>query len=209
MLTIQPLLADEVSSQSWKSIVDQIAAHNPSAMESLYRSLRSIRFEILGKVGPDHVDDVYHDAIVLVVDSIQADRVRVPEALPSFTRRIIECRIYAFIKEAVLARDMLDPDLVPIRDPAMDPEQQVIEKEKGEIAACTLQSLPARQQEVLTRFYLEREPAAKIQRAMRLTETQFRLMKSRAKASFGERGRAHLARRPLGVGVTESPGTRL
>jgi RNA polymerase sigma factor (sigma-70 family) len=204
MLTIQPTLADEVPSHSWwRSIVDQIAANDPSAMEVLYRSLQSIRFEIIGKIGRDRADDVYHDAILLVFGAIQTGRVRVPEALPAFTRRIVERRLYAVIKETVLARAMLDPSLVTIRDHSMNPEQQLLQIQKRDIAARALRSLPTRQREVLTRFYLDRESAAEIQHSMRLTETQFRLMKSRAKACFGERGRAHLAR--THSAVTERP----
>jgi RNA polymerase sigma-70 factor (ECF subfamily) len=45
----------------------------------------------------------------------------------------------------------------------------------------------------LTRFYLKEQPQEQICREMDLSETQFRLLKSRAKAKFGEIGRKSLA----------------
>jgi hypothetical protein len=47
----------------------------------------------------------------------------------------------------------------------------------------------------LTRFYLNEESAEEICDNMGLTDTQFRLIKSRAKARFGELGRRRLASR--------------
>ena len=67
--------------------------------------------------------------------------------------------------------------------------------QKREMAARILVAMPACQREVLSRFYLQHQAPVEIQCAMRLTATQFRLMKSRAKAYFGERGRASGAHR--------------
>jgi DNA-directed RNA polymerase specialized sigma24 family protein len=58
-----------------------------------------------------------------------------------------------------------------------------------------LRGLSARDREVLTRFYLHEQSQEQICREMNLTGTQFRLMKSRAKARFGELGRRRLEKR--------------
>jgi DNA-directed RNA polymerase specialized sigma24 family protein len=58
-----------------------------------------------------------------------------------------------------------------------------------------LNAVPKRDREVLVRFYLKEEDPDIICREMELTETQFRLIKSRAKARFGELGRTRLANR--------------
>lgn len=60
-----------------------------------------------------------------------------------------------------------------------------------------LEGISARDREILTRFYLHEQTQQQICDEMNLTETQFRLLKSRAKARFGELGRKKLARRPL------------
>jgi hypothetical protein len=58
-----------------------------------------------------------------------------------------------------------------------------------------LKAVPKRDREVLVRFCLKEEDLSLIRREMELTETQFRLIKSRAKARFGELGRTRLATR--------------
>ena len=49
------------------------------------------------------------------------------------------------------------------------------------MARALLRRLDTLDQELLERFYLREEPAEQIQREMRLTETSYRLRKSRAK----------------------------
>jgi DNA-directed RNA polymerase specialized sigma24 family protein len=60
-----------------------------------------------------------------------------------------------------------------------------------------LKGISQRDREILTRFYLYEQPQEQICEEMNLTETQFRLLKSRAKARFGELGKRRLATNPL------------
>ena len=55
--------------------------------------------------------------------------------------------------------------------------------------------LSARDREILTRFYLQEQTQEEICKEMILSDTQFRLLKSRAKARFAEMGRRKLGRR--------------
>lgn len=57
--------------------------------------------------------------------------------------------------------------------------------------------LNAHSREILTRFYLHEQSQEEICSEMALTETQFRLLKSRAKARFGELGKKKLAHKAL------------
>jgi DNA-directed RNA polymerase specialized sigma24 family protein len=59
-----------------------------------------------------------------------------------------------------------------------------------------LSSISTRDSEILTRFYLLEQTQEEICTEMKLSETQFRLLKSRAKARFGELGRRKLVRHP-------------
>jgi len=54
--------------------------------------------------------------------------------------------------------------------------------------------MSARDREVLTRFYLREESPERIREEMGLTETQFNLLKSRAKARLTELVQRKLAR---------------
>ena len=65
------------------------------------------------------------------------------------------------------------------------------------MADAVLRSISVRDREILTRFYLMEETQEEICEEMNLSDTQFRLLKSRAKARFGELGRKRLARRRL------------
>jgi Sigma-70, region 4 len=60
-----------------------------------------------------------------------------------------------------------------------------------------LRSLSERDREILTRFYLHEQSQEHICQEMSLSETQFRLLKSRAKARFGEMGKRKLQQKPL------------
>ena len=76
-------------------------------------------------------------------------------------------------------------DSVPVDTP--DPEQNAARLQRAEMMRAVLSSLLPREREVLTRFYLDEQPQRQICRDMRLTDTQFRLLKSRAKAHFDRR----------------------
>jgi RNA polymerase sigma factor (sigma-70 family) len=84
-----------------------------------------------------------------------------------------------------------------VSDKRETPEERAISRQQAEIMETVLRSLSHRDREILTRFYLLEQSQEQICAQMNLTETQFRLLKSRAKARFGEMGRRKLARRLL------------
>lgn len=72
------------------------------------------------------------------------------------------------------------------------PEEGLLQQERRRIALAVLRRMNAREREVLVRFYLWEQDAATICEEMGLTADQFRLLKWRAKARFGELGRKRL-----------------
>ena len=60
-----------------------------------------------------------------------------------------------------------------------------------------MRAMSLREREILTRFYLLEQPPESICKEMRISMTQFRLMKSRAKGRFGALGRRSMARDSL------------
>jgi len=66
-------------------------------------------------------------------------------------------------------------------------------KQRVRIMKETVRSLRPRDREILTRFYLHSQTQEQICKEMGLTDTQFRLAKSRAKEKFEERGKRMLA----------------
>jgi len=66
-----------------------------------------------------------------------------------------------------------------------------------EIAARILAAMLARDREVLMRFYLHGHAAEQIQADLGITETQFWLIKKRAKASFAARAQQRIEPRTV------------
>ncbi len=167
-------------------------------MEELYRVFsRGVRFYLCRQLGPQDLDDTIHDVYVIITQSIRNGELRDPERLMGYVRTIIRRQVAGHIDHVVeqrrrqgsleFERDMSDHQL--------DPERRIIQRQRQELALRILQSLHQREREVLVRFYLEEQAPGEICREMDLTQTQFRLIKSRAKARFGELGRASFARR--------------
>ena len=70
-------------------------------------------------------------------------------------------------------------------------------QERMRLIIRVLSDIPDRDREILTRFYLREQSQEQICEEMSLTETQFRLIKSRAKAKFGEIGRKKMEPSPV------------
>jgi len=184
----------------WAGLVDRIRAEDRGAMEELYRLFgRGIRFYLCRQLGPQELEDKVHDTFLIVVQAIQRGDLREPERLMGFVRTVVKRQVAASIEQAVQSRrDMQDLEQgIGISDQGQTPEESVIRGQRAEIMAAILRGISQRDREILTRFYLLEQPQEQICQEMSLTDTQFRLLKSRAKARFGELGRRKLARRPL------------
>ena len=167
-------------------------------MEQLYGIFsKSIRFFFYRQLGPQDLDDKVHDAFLLVTQSICNGELREPERLMGYVRTVVRRQVAAHIEDAVRARRTmtgLDTGAV-LSDRRPNPERDAIDHETGELALRILHSIARRDREVLIRFYLREQAPSEICRSMQLTATQFRLIKSRAKARFGELGKRRFAQR--------------
>lgn len=186
------------SAGAWSRLVERVRSGDAGGLEELYRLFsKGIRFYLWHHLGPQDLDDRVHDAFLTVTESIQSGELREPERLLGFVRTVVRRQVATQIDHAVHARrsrfshEMLD--VLHDREPG--PEETAINVESQELAMRILRSIPARDREVLVRFYLREQTAPEICRELKLTETQFRLIKSRAKARFGELGKARLALR--------------
>ncbi|MBZ5584162.1 MAG: sigma-70 family RNA polymerase sigma factor [Acidobacteriia bacterium] len=183
---------------SWPELVERIRAGEPSGMEDLYRVFsEGIRFHLCRQLGSQDLDDKIHDIFVIIAQSIQNGELRQPERLMGYVRTVVRRQIAAYVNGVVETRRreaVLDPGM-PVSDHHPDPERRAIERQNAEMAMRVLQSIPKRDREVLVRFYLREQSAPEICGEMGLTENQFRLIKSRAKARFGELGRSRISRR--------------
>jgi len=191
----------EISGQplyNWADLVSRIQANEEGAMEELYRVFsRGIRFYLCRQLGPQDLDDRMHDCFLVVVQAIRKGELREPERLMGFVRTIVRRQIAGQIDVNVQTRrQQVDLDATgPLSDRGRNPESQAIGRQEEQIAASVLKGISKRDREILMRFYLHEQSQEQICKEMQLTETQFRLLKSRAKARFGELGKRKLANR--------------
>lgn len=182
----------------WEVLVDKVKDGSPEGMEQLYQLFeKGVRFYLYRRLGPQELDDKIHDVFLIVVQAIRRGELREPERLMGFIRTIVRRQIAAHIDDVVHSRReevSLEPGSI-VADRKRSPEETAITEEQNELMMRILKGLSGRDREILTRFYLREESQEKICREMSLTETQFRLLKSRAKARFGELGRRRLEKR--------------
>ncbi len=191
---------DQEASSRWAPLVEGIRAGDNVAIEELYRMFaRGIRYFLCHHLGPRDLDDRVHDTFLVVVRSIQSGGLREPERLLGFVRTIVRRQIAAYIEEAVqMRREQAELEHGGrVADHRHDPEQQLLREQRIRLMMEVLRAISPRDREILTRFYLYEQTPEQICEEMGLTETQFRLLKSRAKARFGELGRRRLSANPI------------
>lgn len=187
---------NDLSPERWVSLVNRIRNGESDGMEELYQVFsRGIRYYLCRHLGPQELDDKVHDTFLIVVQAIQSGGLREPERLMGFVRTVVRRQVAAFIDTAVhTRRDFADLEVggvVP--DRGANPEEMVLREERSDLMLKVLRGISRRDREILTRFYLYEQPQAQICAEMELTETQFRLLKSRAKTRFTELGRKRIS----------------
>lgn len=188
------------ASPDWAELVTRIRRGDESGMEDLYQLFgRGIRFYLCRQLGTQELDDKVHDTFLIVVQAIRRGDLREPERLMGFVRTVVRRQVAAHIDQVVHSRrEELHMDVgVRVTDARRNPEQHVAFQQKVDFMIEILQQLSERDREILTRFYLNEESQEQICREMNLTETQFRLLKSRAKARFGDLGKRKLQQKAM------------
>ncbi len=194
----KPGFAGTSSEATWIHVVDLIRRGDPKGMQQLYEAFsKGIRFVLFRQLGSQDLDDKVHDVFLIITQAICNGDLREPGRLMGYVRTVVRRQVAAHIENAIEARrnhSDLEGTLF-LSDRRPDPERGAIDHEQEQLALRILNSICRRDREVLIRFYLEEQTADQICHAMNLTETQFRLIKSRAKARFGELGKRRFSMR--------------
>jgi RNA polymerase sigma factor (sigma-70 family) len=189
------------STPDWAALVNRIREGDSAAMAELYVVFaKGIRYFLLRNLGPDDLDDKVHDCFVIVTQAIRNGDLREPERLMGYVRTVVKRQIAASIDTAVQQRRNrvdFEDSMFSMSDWRENPERSVMERQRAEIARKVLNGISRRDREILHRFYVQEQTQERICAEMGLTYNQFRLLKSRAKARFGELGKRVAA----GVGV--------
>jgi RNA polymerase sigma factor (sigma-70 family) len=178
----------EISAQ-WGELVSRVRTGDEGSLEELYKAVaKSARGTLFRSVDPQSVEDHVHEIMVIVLEAIRAGEIRDPSCLMSFVRTVTHRRVSLHIRGAMLRRKRLvsiDSAPEPSAPFNQSPEARAALREKVDGVWQVIASLPARDQEILIRFYHRDQDAEQICREMSLTATQFRLGKSRAIAKCG------------------------
>jgi len=195
-LETPPVETSEATNQ-WTRLVARIRANDNEAMEELYRVFsKGIRYHLCRQLGAQELDDKVHDTFLIVIQAIRRGELREPERLMGFVRTIVRRQVAAYIGDAVQARkEHLELEAgIKVPDAHRNPEESAMDRQSIDIMRNVLESISGRDREILTRFYLLEQTQQRICEEMSLSETQFRLLKSRAKARFGELGQRRMVR---------------
>ena len=181
---------------SWAGLVQAIREGGDEALTELYRVFsKGIRYYLCRQLGPQDLDDRVHDTFLAVAQAIRRGELRDPARLMGFVHTVVRRHVAGYIDQSVTRRRRLASLEIglSVLDPSADPEAAVIERQRREIAGAVLRQVSQRDREVLVRFYLREQTPSEICRVMRLSPTQFRLLKSRAKARFAILGKKTLS----------------
>ncbi|MBV8842303.1 MAG: sigma-70 family RNA polymerase sigma factor [Bryobacterales bacterium] len=181
-------------------LVSRVQSGESDGMAELYDIFaKGIRYFLCRQLGPQEIDDKVHDTFLVVVQAIRRGDLREPERLMGFVRTVVRRQIAGHIEKMVATRrDHTELESsMRIPDPHDNPEENAVFRQRVELIRKVLSELGHKDREILTRFYLREQSQDQICSEMKLTETQFRLLKSRAKARFGELGKKKLGSRPL------------
>ena len=172
------------TSEVCERIVTLIMAGDSQGEELLYSTFsRGLRY-LAAKHCPEFADDCCHDTILTVTRQIKGGQLKTPAALPGYINIVLKRTAWnkKLESERLGANDDVFTTVVQTRsDDRHDPQRMLEVEERAKILREGLQSLKPQEQEILTRFYLKGERPEVICEEMNLTETQFRLNKSRSK----------------------------
>ena len=182
----------------WSPMVERVRCGDPQGMEELYALFaKGVRYFLWRQMGSQDLDDKVHDVFLIITQAIQRGDLREPERLMGYVRTVVRRQVAAYIETAVATRRHevgMEPAL-NVADGQISPERLAMERQNQEVALRVLKGLPKRDREVLVRFYLDEQTPEQICRELKLTDTQFRLIKSRAKARYGEFGKRRFAQK--------------
>lgn len=185
-----PPPAGSISTDHLEALVGKVRDGDQAAMERLYSLLMGgLRGYFRRQFRDDTAQDRAHNVFVITVNAIRSGQLREPERLAGFVRTVSRRQAADAIRllERMRRGDNAARENVP--DGRANPEEALWEQQKLERMRRALASLCDRDREILSRFYVNEQPVDMICLEMGLNLTQFRLLKSRAKARLIESSR--------------------
>lgn len=167
------IAADTPASVAWNALKQDIESDNACAFDTLYATYsRGLRYLFSRRLGNEDHEASIRQVLLKTCRAIRDSEIRDPEQLPSFVRSSVNreiARITVIRRDSEHMRTRETPTRV---------------RAQADLIGTALRASSARDREMLLRFYVRHEDLDAICRDMQITETQFRLCKSRMNAEF-------------------------
>jgi RNA polymerase sigma-70 factor (ECF subfamily) len=183
----------------YAGLVRRVEQGDPEGMADLYECiLTGLRPYLASQLRQQDCRDKMHSIFIDVVVAIQHGQLRDPERLLGFARTIARRKIAGYIGMAIVDRHQVDiASVFSLASTQASPETEMISREQRDLVRWTLAQLSGREREILSRFYMQEQTHQQICLEMGLTHTQYRLLKWRSKARFGQLSRKQIASQHL------------
>jgi DNA-directed RNA polymerase specialized sigma24 family protein len=176
--------------RKWAELSAGIKNGDEGAMATFYRVFRLIAYAFDARNAvPDDIGDHVDDAFTMVVEAVQDGRIRDTKALLAYGRRALLKKKFVLLPAAARnEKEVCCSEGHPASPFLRELRQQVELRRRKQVGVMprVLREMPSRDREAITRFYVRGENVEQICAEMGVTEVEFRLLKRRAKAHFGE-----------------------
>jgi RNA polymerase sigma-70 factor (ECF subfamily) len=179
----------------WPELLNRVKQNEAGAAEELYSLISKGMLFFLSRNMPWHF--AQERMFMIVLKAIQDGRIEDARAFPGYLRTVVKRQYFDHLRTSVNATDCSYELVVnSLTSKAKDNPDSLLEfQQRSTLMAEVLRSMHPKRREILNRFYILEQSHEHICSKMKLTETQYRLLKSRAKAEFGERGRKKMTPR--------------
>ena len=169
-------------------IVEGVRRGDERAVVDLHRLFAErARPYVSQRLGPQDAEDRLHDSFIVVLRAIRNGKIKQPDHLMSYIfavvrRQITRCTVFTSHRRT--HQTALDENLMYPAAQHVDAEGSLMRDERCRNLRNLLACMRPRDRDVLTRFYLKGQAKEVVCEQMRLTATQFRLLKNRATIRF-------------------------
>jgi RNA polymerase sigma-70 factor (ECF subfamily) len=193
------------STRDWTAVV---ACASAGGIEQLHQVFYASLLSFYSRRGyAQDASDLAMNTLMGTARSIRRGEIKDPNRLPAYVRSVaIRCLATAI--EASMRSRSRECEVTPnLASTAHTPEELAIQDEQTKLVSSVMRSIPCREREVLTRFYVDGQSKEEICEQLQLTDDQFRNMKSRAKIRVTSMVRSATARSSAAA-VSRRPNRR-
>lgn len=180
----------------WPALLNRVQHKEKAAVDELYSLIsKGVLFFLQRRLSKEQAEDRLHDVFLILLRAIEQGCIENANAFPAFSLTVTKRQYFAEVRDEIKRKEERGNEFFLESLPAKtswDPHKMVEDQQRSALLTGVLASMDPARRDILKRFYLLDQSQEQICSEMKLTVTQFRLLKSRAKAQFGELGRKKL-----------------